>query len=251
MAALVAMSLLSAKKLNRRFGGIAAVKDVDFSLEQGEIRGIIGPNGAGKTSFVNLLSGRLAPDSGQVVFQGVDITRQSVWKRARLGIAYSFQIISIYPGLTVFDNVAIGAQLGMQQSSKSGQSRDQEPDLEEVVGSCLKLTGLDWGCTQLASELAYGHQRLLEITINLAVDPTLLILDEPTQGLSVDEIDEFAGLLKRIRSGRTIILIEHNLPFVMNLADRVTVMDQGGILAENDPKGIQMDARVKAAYLGK
>ncbi|MYB33885.1 MAG: ABC transporter ATP-binding protein [Gammaproteobacteria bacterium] len=251
MVAVVAVSLLSTKKLNRRFGGITAVRDVDLSLEQGEIRGIIGPNGAGKTSLVNLLSGRLAPDSGQIVFQGIDITGQPAWKRARLGIAYAFQITSIYPGLTVFENVAIGAQMRIQQSSKSRPLPDQKRSLEEIVGSCLRLTGLDWSRTQLAVELAYGHQRLLEIAINLAVDPVLFILDEPTQGLSVDEIEEFTDLLKRIRSNRTIILIEHNLPFVMNLADRVTVMDQGGILAENDPKGIQMDARVKTTYLGE
>jgi len=251
VVALVAVSLLSTRKLNRRFGGIVAVKDVDFSLEQGEIRGIIGPNGAGKTTFVNLLSGCFASDSGQIVFQGVDITGQPAWKRARLGIAYTFQITSIYPGLTVFENVAIGTQIRIRQSSKSTASPDEKPGLEEIVGNCLRLTGLDRSRTRLAAELAYGHQRLLEIAVNLAVDPVLLILDEPTQGLSVDEIEEFTGLLKRIRSNRTLILIDHNLPFVMNLADRVTVMDQGGILAENDPKGIQRDVRVKTAYLGE
>ncbi|MCY4050597.1 MAG: ABC transporter ATP-binding protein [Gammaproteobacteria bacterium] len=245
------MSVLYTKSLTKRFDGIIAVKDVDFSLKQGEIRGIIGPNGAGKTSFVNLLTGRLAPDSGQIVFQGVDITSQPTWKRARLGISYSFQITNIYSGLTVFENVAIGAQMRIQQSSKSGLPFDQKSNLEEIVDSCLSLTGLDGSRAQLATELAYGHQRLLEIAINLAVEPVLLILDEPTQGLSVDEIEEFTDLLKGIRLNRTIILIEHNLPFVMNLADRVTVMDQGSILAENDPKAIQLDARVKAIYLGE
>ncbi len=244
------MNFLSANSLCKRFDGIIAVNNVDFSLEQGEIRGIIGPNGAGKTTLVNLLSGRLQPDSGQISFRGREITQQPSWKRARLGIVYTFQITSIYPGLSVFENVAIGAQARIKNDSKSGISSKSKLNIEEIVGRCLELTGLDWSRSQIASELAYGYQRLLEIAMNLAVDPVLFILDEPTQGLSQAEIEEFTGLLGRIRCNKTIILIEHNIPFVMSLADRITVMDQGGILAENDPKGIQMDARVKTAYLG-
>ena len=251
MAAVAAMNLLSTKDLSKSFGGITAVSNVDFSLKEGEVRGIIGPNGAGKTTLVNLLCGCIQPDSGRIVFRECDITHHPSWRRMRLGIAYAFQLTSIYPGMTVFENVAVGAQMRIRHRSQSHPSSRQQLNIDDIASRCLSLTGLDSSRSQLAAELAYGHQRLLEIAINLALDPVLLILDEPTQGLSESEIKEFADLLMRIHSDRTIVLIEHNMPFVMALADRITVMNQGSILAENAPQAIQKDVRVKAAYLGK
>lgn len=245
------MSILSTRDLSKSFGGIAAVDGVDFSVKEREIRGIIGPNGAGKTTLVSLLSGRIRPDSGRIIYRGVDITGSPSWKRVRLGIAYTFQITSVYPGLTVYENAAIGAQMRARQESASRWARVRESHVEEISRECLRLTGLESSWHKPAGELAYGHQRLLEIAIGLALDPPLLILDEPTQGLSESEIEEFIRLVGHIRVRKTIILIEHNMPLVMALADRITVMDQGRVLAEDDPARIRQDRRVQEAYLGE
>lgn len=245
------VSILSTQNLSRTFGGITAVDRVDFSVNDGEIRGIIGPNGAGKTTFVRLLTGRLRCDSGQVVYRETDITNLPSWKRVRLGIAYSSQLASIYPKLTVEQNVAIGAQMRIHQHRKTNSPSADRLDIGEICHSCLHLTGLEASRSKPAAQLAYGYQRMLEIAMCLALEPRLLILDEPTQGLSVGEIEAFVSLLERLRVNRTIILIEHNMPFIMALADRITVMDQGSILADNHPQGIQQDIRVRQAYLGE
>ena len=244
---MAAVSILSTAGLSRSFGGIAAVREVDFSVGEREIRGIIGPNGAGKTTFVSLLSGRLRADAGTVRFRGRDITAMPAWRRVRLGIAYTFQITSIYPALPVYENVAIGAQIQAQGTASAGQAAGR---IADITADCLERTGLAPYRSQVAGELSYGHQRLLELAMGLALDPVLLILDEPTQGLSDGEIAVFTDLLQRIREHKTIILIEHNLPVVLGLADRITVMDQGAVLAEGTPAEIQDDPAVQAAYLG-
>ena len=242
------MTLLSTAGLCKSFGGLDAVVDMSFSVDDGEVRGIIGPNGAGKTTFVSLLSGRLNPSSGTIRFRDRDITRLPAWKRVRLGIAYTFQITSIYPALTVDENVAIGAQLQARISHEPGRSLESR--IDSVVGDSLARTGMEGYREHKAGELAYGHQRLLEIAMGLSLHPSLLILDEPTQGLSDREIADFCELIGEIRKSTTIVLIEHNMPVVMSLADRVTVMDQGAVLAEGSPGEIQDNARVQEAYLG-
>ena len=244
---MAAVSILSTAGLSRSFGGIRAVRTVDFSVGEREIRGIIGPNGAGKTTFVSLLSGRLRTDAGAVRFRERDITAMPAWRRVRLGIAYTFQITSIYPALPVYDNIAIGAQVRAQGAVPAGQVASR---IDAITSGCLEQTGLAPYRSHLAGELSYGHQRLLELAMGLALDPVLLILDEPTQGLSDGEIGAFTDLLRRIREHKTIILIEHNLPVVLGLADRITVMDQGTVLAEGTPGEIQNDPAVQAAYLG-
>ena len=235
--------LLATKGLSRHFGGLRAVDGVEFALMTGEIRAIIGPNGAGKTTFVSLLSGRIRPSSGMVVFDGADITAMPAYKRVRLGVAYTFQITSVFANLTAFDNVALPVQRTLTDGRTKGQVRTG-------VMAALERTGLADRAGTLAGQLSYGHQRLLEVAMGLALKPRLLILDEPTQGLADSEIDNFITLVREIARDATVLLIEHNMPVVMQLADRITVFNSGKILAEGTPGEIRASRQVQDAYLG-
>jgi len=223
--------LLETRSLSRNFGGLNAVSNVDFTVSDGEVRAIIGPNGAGKTTFVSLIAGRIASSSGSIVFAGDEITRLPAFKRVRRGIAYTFQITSIYANLTVAENVALAARGGNGDIA-------------------LQRVGLAERADQAAGTLSYGHQRLLEIAMGLALKPRLLILDEPTQGLSDAEIDNFLALMRGLSGLTTVLLIEHNMLVVMGLADRITVLDRGSVLAEGTPSEIRADPAVQRAYLG-
>ena len=236
--------ILATKGLKRYFGGLKAVDGVDFSLDEGEIRAIIGPNGAGKTTFVSLLSGRTSATEGRITFRGNDVTTTPAFQRVRLGIAYTFQITNIYQKLSVIENVRIAA-LGRAQREKGFRL-----DIEAEARSALDAVGILDRANAVAGEMAYGHQRLLEVAMGLALHPSLLILDEPTQGLSDSEISGFCGLVKAISKTATILLIEHNMDVVMRLADRITVLNRGRILAEGRPTEISANAEVQAAYLG-
>ncbi|RFC69625.1 MULTISPECIES: ABC transporter ATP-binding protein [Mesorhizobium] len=235
--------LLIARNLSRNFGGLKAVDMVDFSVNPGEVRAVIGPNGAGKTTLVSLLCGRIEPSSGVIGFNGEDITRVPAHIRVRMGIAYTFQITSIFPNLTVYDNVALAAQ----RTLTDGRSRKA---LDASVRDAMLHVGLTERASTPAAALSYGHQRLLEIAMGLALHPRLLILDEPTQGLSDGEIKDFIKLVRDIRKETTVLLIEHNMDVVMRLADRITVMENGRILAEGAPRSIRANAKVQQAYLG-
>ncbi len=237
---MAAVTLLSTKALSRHFSGLRAVENVDFTLNEGEIRALIGPNGAGKTTFVSMLCGRIAASSGQVSFLGEDVTNLPANKRIRRGMAYTFQITSIFTELTVHENVAL-AILGRVQAVS---------DLEGEVSALLEQVGLESRAGQVAGDLAYGHQRLLEIAMGLGQNPRLLILDEPTQGLSDGEVQGFIALIKKVAKTTTILLIEHNIDVVMALADRITVMNFGEVIAEGTPEEIHENADVQAAYLG-
>jgi len=205
------------------------------------VRAIIGPNGAGKTTFVSLVCGRTAASSGDVHFAGEDITHLPAHKRIQRGMAYTFQITSIFPDLTVYEN----AMLALQRTH-AGSDRS----LRYKARMNLELVGIHRLRDQLAGEMSYGHQRLLEIAMGFSQNPQLLILDEPTQGLSGGEITDFVGLIQELSRDMTILLIEHNMDVVMSLAHSITVMDQGRILAEGTPDEIQRDEAVRAAYLG-
>jgi branched-chain amino acid transport system ATP-binding protein len=255
------MMLLSTRSLSRHFGGLRAVDNVSFDLAQGEVRAIIGPNGAGKSTFVGLICGRIAPTAGRIVFEGRDITDLPAHRRVGLGIAYTFQITSIYGNLTAHDNVALAAQSAMQNgvrplassgadSAAAGGARGLTPSLEQRVGDALARVGLDDRRAAKASTLSYGHQRLLEVAMGLALAPKLLILDEPTQGLSDAEIAGFCDLIRAIARQATVLLIEHNMDVVMQLAGRITVMSNGAILSEGTPAEIRSDEAVQRAYLG-
>ncbi|MEO5757467.1 MAG: ABC transporter ATP-binding protein [Mesorhizobium sp.] len=237
------MPLLTTKSLSRDFGGLRAVDNVDFTLMPGEIRAVIGPNGAGKTTFVSLVSGRIQPSSGMVVFDGADITNAPAYVRVRQGIAYTFQITSVFANLTAYDNVALPVQRTLSDGRSKGAVR-------AGVMSALEQTGLADRAHMPAGQLSYGHQRLLEVAMGLALKPRLLILDEPTQGLADSEIDNFIRLVREIATTATVLLIEHNMPVVMQLADRITVFNAGKILAEGTPEAIRENAAVQEAYLG-
>jgi len=233
--------LLSTRGLSRAFGGLKAVDGVDFDLMEGEIRAVIGPNGAGKTTFVSLICGRVEADSGSVTFDGQDITRLPAHERVRRGIAYTFQITSIFPGLSVFDNIALAAQ-------RHGTRRADA--LGAKVHAAMEAVGLKERADIAASSLAYGHQRLLELAMGIAIEPRLLILDEPTQGLSDGEIEGFVSLIRKLADSTTILLIEHNMDVVMRLAGRITVLESGRVLAEGTPEEVRADPKVQEAYLG-
>lgn len=235
--------LLTTRGLSRDFGGLRAVDNVDFTLMPGEIRAVIGPNGAGKTTFVSLISGRIQPSAGMIVFDGADITGLPAYARVRKGIAYTFQITSIYANLSVYANVA----LPVQQTLRHGPSPSA---IQPAVMAALERTGLADRADMPAGQLSYGHQRLLEVAMGLALKPRLLILDEPTQGLADGEIDNFIALVREIAASATVLLIEHNMPVVMQLADRITVFNLGKILAEGTPEAIRENAAVQEAYLG-
>ena len=234
MAALI----LEARGLTRHFGGLKAVDRVDFDLAAGEIHALIGPNGAGKTTFVSLLSGRIEAGAGRILFEGRDITRLPAHARVRRGIAYTFQITQIYAALSVYDNVALAAQ-----------SHGSHP-LKPAAMEALDRVGLTDRAGQIAGTLSYGHQRLLEVAMGLALKPRLLILDEPTQGLSQGEIEVFNGIVQSVVPEATVLLIEHNMDVVMELAQRITVLNFGEVLATGTPAEIRANPAVQAAYLG-
>jgi branched-chain amino acid transport system ATP-binding protein len=229
------MTLLSTKDLRKKFGGLEAVAGVDFNVNEHEVRAIIGPNGAGKTTFVSLIAGRIQPDQGRITFAGQDITRLPDFKRVQKGIAYTFQITSIFQNLTVGENISLAAGNALNETAKYA----------------LEQMGLLQNIDQRAGTLAYGHQRLLEVAMGLALKPRLLILDEPTQGLSDSEIANFIVRIKDVSSSTTILLIEHNMHVVMELASAITVLERGRILAEGTPEAIRQNMDVQRAYLGQ
>lgn len=230
--------LMQAENLHRHFGGLRAVDGVNFRLDPGQIHALIGPNGAGKTTFVSLLSGRVPVQSGKITLKGDDITFMPAHRRVRKGIAYTFQITSIYPRLSVFDNVALAAQ--------SAGSRP----LQAAVNAALDRVGLGQFTAEQAGNLSYGHQRLLELAMGLALKPLVLILDEPTQGLAAGEIDGFKTLVRSLVPETTVLLIEHNMEVVMDLATQITVLNFGQVLATGTPEQIRANAEVQDAYLG-
>jgi branched-chain amino acid transport system ATP-binding protein len=242
--------LLRTEGLSRAFGGLQAVRGVSLDLVPGEIRAIIGPNGAGKTTLVGMISGRVAPSAGRVVFKGRDITRLPAHDRVMLGIVYTFQIMSIYRTLPVFDNLALPVQRRLMRRTLDRLALDPRA-VARGVETALARIGLDGAAGQTAGALPYGHQRLLDIAMALALAPEVLILDEPTQGLSPDEIARLLALIKQIASEVTIVLIEHNMQVVLEIAQRVTVMDAGRILAEGTPAEIEANPDVQRVYLGQ
>lgn len=235
------MNVLEAKGLTKIYGGVEANVDIDFALPQGKITALIGPNGAGKSTFVGMISGRTLPTRGTVGFEGRDISHLPAHKRMQLGLAYTFQITSIFPGLTVYENVALAAGLRLAHDAAAHDAKTH---------SVLQRIGLDARADQVAGDLSYGHQRVLEIAMGLAQDPKVFILDEPTQGLSETEVDDFIALMKSLAGETTILLIEHNMRVVSETADHITVLDQGRLLASGTPEEIHNNTAVQAAYLG-
>lgn len=241
--------LLETVAVSRKFGGVEAVKSVDLRLERGEIRALIGPNGAGKTTLVNMISGRISPTSGKVMFKDRDITGMTAYARVAIGIVYTFQLISVFKNLTVYENVALAVQRRLMSGILDRIALNQSAVAERVDAALVEV-GLRATRNTQASSLPYGHQRLLEVAMALALTPELLILDEPTQGLAPSEIAALSQLIRSIARTVTILLIEHNMEVVLDLSRRITVMDQGRVIAEGTPVEIEENPDVQRVYLG-
>lgn len=237
----MASVILQTKGLTKTYGGLHANEDVDFELRRGKITALIGPNGAGKSTFVGMVSGRIPATRGQVIFDGQDISALPAHKRIQLGIAYTFQITSVYAGLTLRENIAIAARRRLGKDRKA---------VIAAVNAVLDQVGLAGRADQSAGDLSYGHQRVLEIAMGLVQNPRLFILDEPTQGLAETEVDDFVALITSLAGETTILLIEHNMDVVMRTADYIHVLDNGKSLASGTPEEIRNNAAVQAAYLG-
>ncbi len=241
--------LLRTERLTRAYGSLLAVDRVDVTVRRGELRSIIGPNGAGKTTFFRLISGETTPTSGRIFFQDQDITGLPQHRVARLGIAKSYQITNIFPHLSILENVRVAAQ-GYARSFNFWSRADALTDTRERAIAILQEIGLAKKQETLAAHLSHGEKRHLEVAIALASEPTLLLLDEPTAGMSPEETDETMVLIRTLAAGRTVVLVEHKMKLVMGISDRVTVLHQGQVLAEGTPDEIRANALVQQTYLG-
>jgi branched-chain amino acid transport system ATP-binding protein len=236
--------------LVRRFGGILATDHLSLDVISGELHAIIGPNGAGKTTLISQLTGQLLPNSGTIHFAGQDITRLPAWRRSALGLARSFQITSLLPDFTASDNVALAAQAHDGHSFRFWGSAREEQHLRRAAQSALARVGLADRADTLASKLSHGEQRELELAVALATKPQLLLLDEPMAGLGTTESARMVKLLQELRREVTIVLVEHDMEAVFALADRITVLVYGRVIASDVPAAIRQNEEVRRAYLG-
>ncbi|NTV65015.1 MAG: ABC transporter ATP-binding protein [Oscillochloris sp.] len=246
-------TIIQAVGLTRHFGGLRAVDGVDIAVAAGSMHAIIGPNGAGKTTLFNLLSGYLKPTSGRVLLRGRDITRLPLHRIAHLGIGRSFQITNVFPNLTVLENVRLSAQALGHDSLKIWARTADFHGYEDRARHALALVGLAHRAADVAATLPHGDKRRLELAILLAADSELLLLDEPTAGMATEQVPLLLEVLRDIRrnTGKTILLVEHNMGVVMSLSDTITVMHQGRVLAEGSPHEIAANPAVQQAYLGE
>jgi len=244
-------SLLETRTLRKTFGALRATDNVDFDVRAGETHAVIGPNGAGKTTFIKQLSGELLPDSGRVRFAGEDITGLSVQRRSRKGLARSFQITSIYRDFSALDNVALAVQAHAGHSFRFWRLARDDATLRGPARAILDKVGLAARADVIAANLAHGEQRQLEIAMALATQPRLLLLDEPVAGMGTDESQRMIEFLAGLKGDKTIVLVEHDMDAVFSLADRISVLVYGRIIATGTPAEIRANAGVRAAYLGE
>jgi len=243
--------LLQTNQLRKTFGALVATDGVDFDVREGETHAVIGPNGAGKTTFIKQLSGELLPDTGRISFAGEDVTALPSQHRSRKGLARSFQITSIYRDFSVLDNVAIAVQAHAGHSFRFWHPARKDERLIEPALQFLQSIGLEKRKDILAAELSHGEQRQLEIAMALATRPRLLLLDEPVAGMGTDESLRMVEFLSTLKGSKTIVLVEHDMDAVFSLADRISVLVYGRIIATGTPQEIRANAEVRAAYLGE
>ena len=247
-------ALFDARGIYKSFGGVHAVEDVSVTVREGTIHAVIGPNGAGKTTFFNAISGFYAPDRGSVAFRGADITRSANWRRVAAGMGRTFQTPSIFPELTVEENIALGVRAHEKQAFRLREpSAAARARIHARVDELLGFVNLTAQRARLVTELSHGAQRLCEIAMSLSTDPVLVLLDEPMAGLAEAETDRVMGVVRdlRTRLGLTVLFVEHNMRVVLTLADRISVLDRGKLLAEGTPSEIAANEAVRDAYLGR
>ena len=246
--------ILAAEGLSKHFGGLIAVNKVKFSIKKGEAAGIIGPNGSGKTTLFNLLSGFFPPTEGRIFFFGEDITHIPPYQRVTKGMVRTFQLVSVFNSMSVWENLVLSS-IRFREKHTSARSfffssiKNQE--IQENCLEALKLVGLENHALTTTSELSYGSKRLLEIGIALSLNPKLLLLDEPLSGLGDVEISEILDLLNRIKKNLTLVIIEHKLSKIVNLVERLCVMNEGNIICEGNPDHVLCDPSVRECYWGK
>ncbi len=244
-------ALLEIDGLTKRFGGVVASDSISLALAAGELHAIIGPNGAGKTTLIGQLTGEIAPDAGAIRFDGRDITSLPVYRRSQLGLARSFQITSLFPEFTALDNVALAVQAHSGHSFRFWRDARREVALRDSARAAFDRVGLAERAGMLVADLSHGERRQLEIAMALATAPRLLLLDEPMAGMGPEESARLVETLRRLKSGITILLIEHDMDAVFALADRISVLVYGRIIASGAPAAIRADAAVRQAYLGE
>ncbi|MCI0752976.1 ABC transporter ATP-binding protein [Teichococcus vastitatis] len=243
-------AILETQGLSKQFLGFTAVGDVSLSVRRGSIHGLIGPNGAGKTTCFNLLTKFIPPSSGSIRFNGRDITRMKPAEVARLGLVRSFQISAVFPHLTVLENVRVALQRQRGGSFDFWRSDSVLRRFDDRARELLEDVGLTTFAQRPAGELPYGRKRALEIATTLALEPTMMLLDEPTAGMTAEDVDRIVALVKRVAQGRTVLMVEHNLKVVEGLCDTITVLTRGRILAEGPYAEVSRNPEVVAAYLG-
>ena len=245
-----ATPILEVRNVSRFFGKFQALNNVSVRFRTGELTAIIGPNGAGKSTFFNVISGGVPPSSGQVLFEGRDITGMAPHQFARTGIAKSFQITNVFKQLSAHENVRVALQMHVSRFQLL-RSRQSYPDLIVKADALLQRVGLADSRDKLAGDLAHGQQRSLEVAMALACEPRLLLMDEPTAGMSPEETTVMMALIQQLAKERTVILVEHKMKMVMGLCNRLIVLHHGELLADGNPEEIRANAEVKRVYLGQ
>ena len=245
--------LLEIQKLNKAFGRVLAAYNIDLVIEEGVLTSIIGPNGAGKSTLINILSGSLPADSGSVFFQGHDISHLPIHRRVRMGLCRSFQVVDVFPELSVFDNVQIPVLAVRRRARRLFHSVAKEADVHREVTEVLERVGLAPRAQTIATALSHGDQRLLEIGIALAVRPKLLFLDEPTAGMNpVERVKILKNIRHLSEEGKTtFVIVEHDMDIVFSLSDRVIVLHHGEVIADGTTEEVQNNTRVREVYLGE
>ena len=247
----MADALLEIERLSKRFGGVVASDAIALAVPQGELHAIIGPNGAGKTTLISQLAGEIAPDAGHIRFAGRDITGLPIFRRSQLGLARSFQITSLFLDFTVLDNVALAVQAHAGHSFRFWRDARSQSELRTPARAALARVGLAGRADVVVSNLSHGEHRQLEIAMALATTPRMLLLDEPMAGMGPDESARVVKTLRELKRELTILLIEHDMEAVFALADRITVLVYGRIIASGTPEAIRANAEVRQAYLGE
>ncbi|OWV83113.1 ABC transporter ATP-binding protein [Rhizobium sp. R693] len=242
--------VLSARGLRRDFGGFTAVKNVDLDVHDASVHALIGPNGAGKTTVFNLLTKFLQPTAGTITLMGTDITKTAPDKVARMGLVRSFQISAVFPHLSVLDNVRVALQRPSNLSTQFWRPLSALDALNDRADQLLAKVGLSKERDQIAADLSYGRKRVLEIATTLALDPRVLLLDEPMAGMGHEDVGIVSALIREVARDRAVLMVEHNLSVVANICQHVTVLQRGEILAEGDYATVSADARVRQAYMG-